>query len=1226
MPKELTKAASERILVIDGAMGTMIQNYKFSEKDFRGKKFRNNAIDLKGNSDILSITRPEEIKSIHRAYLDAGADIIETNTFGATQVVQSDYGLENYVREMNRASVRLAKEAVREFRESTLSDSGYVCGIIGPTNRTASLSPKVEDPGFRNITFEDLVKDYLEQVEVMVEEEVDLIMVETVFDTLNCKAALAAIGDHFRVTGKNIPVAVSGTISDASGRTLSGQTLGAFWHSIRHMDLISVGLNCALGINDLEPHIRELSDIADTRISLHPNAGLPNDLGEYDDTPEYMADMVSRIAGEGKLNLVGGCCGTTPDHIKAIANAVKGLPPRTIPKLPIKTKLSGLETLIIDENSLFVNIGERTNIAGSARFMRLIREGDFETALDIARQQIENGAQVIDINMDEGLIDSESTMEKFLRLVASEPEISKVPIMIDSSKWSVLETGLRNIQGKGIVNSISLKEGEEEFIKHAERVKRYGAAVVVMAFDENGQADSYKSKVRICKRSYKILTEKVGFPPEDIIFDPNIFAVGTGIPEHNTYAVDYIEACRTIKGTLPYALVSGGISNLSFSFRGNNPVREAMHTAFLFHAIKAGMDMGIVNAGQLAVYDDIPEDLLTAVEDLLFNRNPDATENLLKIARETSDREQPTERKQSAWRNQPVEDRLIHSLVEGIQEFIDNDINEIFETRAGLDVIEGPLMDGMNRVGDLFGAGKMFLPQVVKSARVMKKAVSILEPHVKNELIQSGRSTSRGKILMATVKGDVHDIGKNIVGVVLGCNNYDIIDLGVMVPPGVIVAKAKEAGVDAIGLSGLITPSLDEMVRVAAEMEREGLKIPLLIGGATTSTRHTALRIDPVYSGAVIYIPDASKSVNMVNSLFNPNTTDAIVENVRVDYERIRNKKADQPEKTSRVSIAEARENRILLDWGKYVPVKPAQNSVNVIREYDLHELRKTIDWTPFFSAWDLKGKYPDILNGPQGQQARQLLKDATDLLDRIIPNEMLEARAVYSFFPAQSDGDNINLYRDETRKDILDTVPFLRQQISRRERRAQASLADFIAPVNSGVSDWLGAFAVTAGIGVEEIAEDFRSSNDDYNAIMVKLVADRLAEAAAEHLHMLVRKKFWGYAPDEDLTNEELIKESYVGIRPAAGYPACPDHSEKVRIFKLLKTTRNIGVTLTEGYSMYPAASVSGWYFSHPDAHYFGLGKVHRDQVEDYAKRKSLTPDDIESALYSNLSYEPER
>jgi len=1225
MKKDLATAAKERILILDGAMGTMIQRYNFSEKDYRGERFKNHSKDLKGNSDLLSLTNPKAIKDIHRSYLEAGADIIETNTFGATRVVQKDYELEHLAAELNQMSVKIAREAVDEFRRETGINTGYVCGILGPTNRTASLSPDVNDPSFRNITFDTLVHDYREQVETLVQGGADLLMVETVFDTLNCKAALAAIIDYFQESGKTVPVAVSGTITDASGRTLSGQTLAAFWHSIRHMDLFSVGLNCALGIRELEAHISELSEIADTRVSLHPNAGLPNELGEYDDTPEYMAERISEVAQNGNLNLIGGCCGTTPEHINAIKEAVQGFPPRKIPKRQKVTKLSGLEPLIINPEALFVNIGERTNIAGSARFRRLIKEENYEKALEISREQIENGAQIIDINMDEGLIDSERVMEKFLRLVAGEPDISKVPIMIDSSRWSVLETGLKNLQGKGIVNSISLKEGEEIFLDQAKKIMRYGAAVVVMSFDEKGQADTYDRKIEICTRSYTLLTEKLNFPPEDIILDPNIFAIGTGIQEHNRYALDYVEACRTIKKTLPHALISGGVSNLSFSFRGNNTVREAMHSSFLFHAIRAGMDMGIVNAGQLAVYDEIPKDLLAAVEDILFDRNPDATENLLAYAQKYLDKGRPREKKIKEWRNLPVEARLVHSLVEGVQEFIDEDVAEILKSMTGLKIIEGPLMDGMNKVGDLFGAGKMFLPQVVKSARVMKKAVFILEPFVEKELLQSGKTTSRGKILMATVKGDVHDIGKNIVSVVLACNNYEIIDLGVMVPPAKILEMAESEKVDIIGLSGLITPSLDEMVRVAKEMEKSGLKIPLLIGGATTSTKHTALRIAPEYKSATVYVPDASKSVGVVNKLFNSETAEDFENDLKKEYEKIRKRSEAKTKHGREISIREARASKIKIDWESFSPVEPKHKGIHVIRNYNLNDLRKVIDWTPFFSAWELKGKYPQIFDSAYGKEAQKLFNDASSLLDNIIQNKLIEARAVYGIFPANSVEDDVLIYDGEDRNSVLTTAPFLRQQLLRKNEKPQACLADFIAPRSRKINDWIGAFAVTAGIGVDALADEFRKNNDDYNAIMVKLIADRLAEAAAEHLHMQVRKEFWKNEPEESLSNEDLINEKYNGIRPASGYPACPDHSEKTRIFNLLKVRENIDVSLTEGYSMYPAASVSGWYFANPEAHYFGLGKINRDQVVDYSGRKGENLSKMETILFPNLDYEPE-
>ena len=1173
--KTIQEIAKERILLIDGAMGTMLQAYQLEEADFRGDRFKDHPSDLKGNNDLLSLSRPDVVEAIHTAYLEAGADLIETNTFNANAISQSDYGTEDLVYEINLESAKIARKSADKFSH----DPRFVCGALGPTNRTASLSPDVNDPGFRNVSFDELAVAYGEQVRGLLDGGVDVLLVETVFDTLNCKAALFAIQSLLEERGEEVPIIVSGTITDASGRTLSGQTVEAFWHSIRHVELFCAGLNCALGAEQIRPFLDALSTVADTLVSVYPNAGLPNEFGEYDQSPEAMAKIIKEFSDSGLVNLVGGCCGTTPDHIKAIANAVKDIQPRIIPDIAPLTKLSGLEPVTIRPESNFINIGERTNVTGSARFRRFIKEDNYEEALSVARQQIENGAQVIDVNMDEGLLDSEAAMGTFLRLIAAEPDIAKVPVMVDSSKWSVLETGLKNLQGKGIVNSISMKEGEDEFKRQAGVIKKYGAAVIVMAFDESGQADSYERKIEICSRAYDILTEEVGFPPEDIIFDPNIFAVATGIEEHNEYANDYIEAAKTLKEALPGIHISGGVSNISFSFRGNNGVREAMHSAFLYHAIQAGMDMGIVNAGQLTVYDDIDPELKTRVEDVLFNRREDATERLVEIAEEYRGVKR-SEEKDLSWRDQTVEQRMCHALVEGIMDFVVEDTEEARKKYdRAIEVIEGPLMDGMNVVGDLFGAGKMFLPQVVKSARVMKKAVAHLVPFIEKEKDELGLTEkSNGKIIMATVKGDVHDIGKNIVGVVLGCNGYDVIDLGVMVPSDKILNSARDEGADIIGLSGLITPSLDEMVHVAKEMERLEFDVPLLIGGATTSKTHTAVKIEENYSGPTVHVIDASRAVGVVSKLMNDNERDAFVSERRQEYDGIRVQRGDS-KRVRKLSIEEARKRKFFTDWEGYQVPSPNLQGMKLFEDYPLDELVDYIDWSPFFHAWEMKGKYPAILkNSKYGKEARKLFQDGQNMLDRIVSQKLIGAKAVIGFFPATAEDETITVDGTE--------FHFPRQRVDKGSNETNYSLADFIFPNG----DWLGLFALTTGHGVEESARKFESENDDYSAIMIKVLADRLVEALAERMHERVRKEFWGYDENEKLANEELIKEEYRGIRPAPGYSACPDHTEKDKIWKLLDVEANAGISLTETRAMYPAASVCGWYFSHPESRYFSV------------------------------------
>jgi len=1166
---------------MDGATGTMVQSYGLEESDFRGERFLDHSLDLKGNNDILNLSKSDVVADIHQAYLEAGADVLETNTFNANGISQKDYGTEDLVYEINLEAARIARNCVEDFTMQNPQKPRIVAGALGPTNRTASLSPDVNDPGYRNVIFSDLVTAYSEQARGLVDGSVDIILIETVFDTLNCKAALFAIRQLLDSRNEDIPVMVSGTITDASGRTLSGQTVEAFWHSVRHGDLLAVGLNCALGAEQIRPHLDALSSVADIFTFVYPNAGLPNELGEYDETPEQLANIIEEFALSGLVNMVGGCCGTTPDHIRAIVEAVENIQPRKEPELESYTRLSGLEPVTIRPDSNFVNVGERTNVAGSAKFRRLISEGNYEEALSVARQQIENGAQIIDVNMDEGLLDSEAVLETFLRLIATEPDIAKVPVMIDSSKWSVIETGLKNIQGKGIVNSISLKEGEEEFIRQAKLVRRYGAAVIVMAFDEKGQAETYERKVQICSRAYRILTEKAGFLPEDIIFDPNIFAVATGITEHNEYARAYIEAARTIKETLQGVHVSGGVSNLSFSFRGNNAIREAMHSCFLYHAVQAGMDMGIVNAGQLTVYDDIDPELRERIEDVLFNRRKDATERLVEVAEQYRGKKRKRE-KDPAWRTLPVEKRLEFSLIEGFTDFIEVDTEEArHKYDRPIQVIEGPLMDGMNKVGDLFGSGKMFLPQVVKSARVMKKAVGYLLPFIEDEQEQTGLSTlSKGTIVLSTVKGDVHDIGKNIVGVVLGCNGYDVIDLGVMVPVDKILSTAKKARADIIGLSGLITPSLEEMVHVAKEMERESFEIPLLIGGATTSRKHTAVKVEENYTGATIHVIDASRAVGVVSSLLSEKRDDFVAE-TREDFKKIRESHEARIKGSLVLSLDDARERKIKIDWETYEPPEPNLQGIKVFEEYPLDELVDYIDWSPFFHAWELKGKFPGILNNSKyGEEAQKLYEDGRKLLKKIISEKQLTAKVVIGFFSAHAECETVYLENTE--------FHFPRQLVNKGPDKPNYCLADFIAPQD----DWLGFFAVTTGHGLDELVKEFEKQHDDYNAIMAKVLADRLAEALTERMHQRVRKEFWGYSPDENLDSEELIKEKYRGIRPAPGYPACPDHAEKDKIWKLLNVEENTGITLTESRAMFPAASVCGWYFSHPDAIYFSIGK----------------------------------
>ncbi|WP_027253767.1 methionine synthase [Photobacterium halotolerans] len=1215
----LQKRLKEQILIIDGGMGTMIQSYKLDEEDYRGERFSDWHSDLKGNNDLLVLTQPQLIKDIHSAYLEAGADILETNTFNATTIAMADYDMESLSAEINFEAAKLARQAADEWTAKTPDKPRFVAGVLGPTNRTCSISPDVNDPGFRNVSFDLLVEAYSESTRALIAGGADIILIETIFDTLNAKACAFAVDTVFEELGVTLPVMISGTITDASGRTLSGQTTEAFYNSLRHVKPVSFGLNCALGPDELRQYVEELSRISECAVSAHPNAGLPNAFGEYDLEAAEMAEHIKEWAESGFLNLVGGCCGTTPEHIREMARVTANVAPRQLPEIPVACRLSGLEPLTIEKDTLFVNVGERTNVTGSARFRRLIKEELYDEALEVARQQVEAGAQIIDINMDEGMLDAEAAMVRFLNLCASEPEISRVPIMIDSSKWEILEAGLKCVQGKPIVNSISLKEGKEKFVEQAKLIRRYGAAVIVMAFDEVGQADTRERKIEICTNAYRILVDEVGYPPEDIIFDPNIFAVATGIDEHNNYAVDFIEAVGDIKRTLPHAMVSGGVSNVSFSFRGNEPVREAIHAVFLYHCFKNGMDMGIVNAGQLAIYDDLADELREAVEDVVLNRRDDSTERLLDLADKYRGSGEAVEDKTAAeWRGWPVDKRLSHALVKGITEFIVEDTEEARQNaEKPLEVIEGPLMAGMNIVGDLFGEGKMFLPQVVKSARVMKQAVAYLEPYINAEK-QAGRTN--GKILLATVKGDVHDIGKNIVGVVLQCNNYEIIDLGVMVSCDKILKVAKEEKVDIIGLSGLITPSLDEMVHVAKEMERQGFDLPLLIGGATTSKAHTAVKIEQNYHAPVVYVSNASRAVGVCSALLSDVQRPAFVERLDQEYEVVREQHARKRPRSAPVSLEAARANKVAIDWNSYTPPAPQKPGIHVFKDFDIATLRRYIDWTPFFMTWSLSGKYPTILRHEVvGQEAQRLFDDANQLLDEIEASGMIKANGVCGLFPANNIGDDIEVYTDESRTQVLTTLRGLRQQ-TEKPKGPNYCLSDYIAPKESGKADWIGAFAVTGGIGEYEIADQFKAKGDDYNAIMIQAVADRLAEAFAEFMHETVRKEIWGYAPDENLSNEDLIREKYQGIRPAPGYPACPEHTEKGEIWKLLDAEANTGMILTESYAMWPGAAVSGWYFSHPESRYFAVAQIQRDQMESYAERKGWDELEAEKWLGPNL------
>ncbi len=1220
----LQSALAQRILVLDGGMGTMIQSHRLGEVDFRGARFADFASDVAGNNDLLCLTQPQLITDLHRAYFAAGADIVETNTFNSTQVSQADYNMQSLVPELNRVAAQLAREAADEFTELTPHKPRFVAGVLGPTSRTCSISPDVNDPSARNVTFDELVENYTEALAGLVEGGSDLIMIETVFDTLNAKAAVYAVQTYFDKVGFSLPIMISGTITDASGRTLSGQTTEAFYNSLAHAKPIAIGLNCALGAQELRPYVKELARVAECYTSAHPNAGLPNEFGEYDQTPEEMAVIVREFAASGFLNIIGGCCGTTPAHIKAIAEAVADCVPRIPPRHKPACRLAGLEAFNITADSLFVNIGERCNVTGSARFKKLILEDDYATALEVALEQVENGAQIIDVNMDEGMLDAEKAMTRFLRMVASEPDISRVPVMVDSSKFFVIEAGLKCIQGKAVVNSISLKEGEDLFVQQATQCLRFGAAVVVMAFDEQGQADTQARKTEICKRSYDILINRVGFAPQDIIFDPNIFAVATGIDEHNNYAVDFIEATRWIRKNLPHASVSGGVSNVSFSFRGNNPVREAIHSVFLYHAIKAGMNMGIVNAGQLAIYDDLPEDLRQKVEAVILNQNSNGTEALLEIAdRYRGDGGTQEKKEDLAWRSLPVGKRLQHALVKGISTHIIEDTEEARQqAKKPLDVIEGALMDGMNVVGDLFSEGKMFLPQVVKSARVMKQSVAYLQPYI--ELEKTAASKPRGKILMATVKGDVHDIGKNIVGVVLQCNNFDVVDLGVMVPYDKILRTAKEEKCDIIGLSGLITPSLDEMVTVAREMQSQGFDLPLMIGGATTSKAHTAVKIDPQYQrNQVVYVADASRAVGVASQLLSDDHRPQFVEALKAEYQKVRERNANRQSRRRLVSYTEALQRKYVIDWRNYQPPKPKLIGTQVFDNYPLEALVDYIDWTPFFMSWDLAGKYPAILSDKVvGEAATQLFRDGQELLQRLLSEKRLSAQGVIGLWPAQSEQDDILVQAEDGRQVRLH---HLRQQQDKNSATDTLfCLSDFIAPAGSGRQDYIGGFAVTAGIGADELAREYEAQGDDYNAIMVKALADRLAEAFAEQMHERIRREFWGYAVDEQMDKQALLKERYQGIRPAPGYPACPDHTEKATLFSLLGASRT-NIELTEHFAMHPAASVSGWYFSHPESKYFGLGKIGEDQVESLAQRKNVDREWVERWLRPNLDYDPQ-
>jgi 5-methyltetrahydrofolate--homocysteine methyltransferase len=1248
--EELAELLRERILVLDGAMGTMIQGHHLDEAAYRGERFASYDGSLGGDNDLLSLTNPGVIRGIHLAYLDAGADIICTNTFNGTRISQTDYGLQDLSYELNVAAAELARDAADEV--ATVDHPRFVAGSLGPTSKTASISPDVNDPGARNITFDELVAAYLEEARGLVDGGADILLIETIFDTLNAKAAIVAVETIFDESGRRWPVMVSGTITDASGRTLSGQVTEAFWNSVRHVRPLAVGLNCALGAADLRPYVAELARVADCFVSTHPNAGLPNAFGEYDDTPEQMAGVLGEFATSGLVNIIGGCCGTTADHIAAIADAAKGVAPRAVPEIAPAMRLSGLEPVTITEESLFVNVGERTNITGSARFRKLIKDGDYDAALSVAAQQVEAGAQVIDVNMDEGMIDGVAAMDRFLKLIASEPDISRVPVMVDSSKWEVIEAGLKCVQGKAIVNSISMKEGEEAFIEHARLCRRYGAAAVVMAFDEDGQADNLERRTAVCERAYRILTEQVGFPAEDIIFDPNVFAIATGIEEHATYGRDFIEATRWIKQNLPGALVSGGISNVSFSFRGNNPVREAIHAVFLYHAIGAGLDMGIVNAGALAVYDQVDPELRERIEDVVLNRRPDAGERLLEIAERFNVAGDGAEEAAEEWRELPLRERITHSLVKGIDSHIESDTEDLRQEIAAaggrpIEVIEGPLMDGMNVVGDLFGAGKMFLPQVVKSARVMKKAVAHLIPFIEQEKIDNPElataKDTNGTLVTATVKGDVHDIGKNIVGVVLQCNNYEVIDLGVMVPAQKILDTAREVGADAIGLSGLITPSLDEMVNVASEMQRQGFTMPLLIGGATTSRAHTAVKVDPKYDGPVVWVKDASRSVPVTAALLHETNRERLLADVKADYDSLRARHAAKNDRPL-ATLAEARAARTPIDWEGYRPPRPhlllqqdhdvspitgrrgATQHVRVFHHADLAEIRRYIDWQPFFNAWEMKGSFPEILeDATSGETARKLFDDAQEMLDRLVEEGWLTANGVVGLFPANAVGDDIEVYLDESRAEPEAVLHQLRQQGAHRPGVPNRSLADYVAPKTTGIRDYVGLFAVTAGVGTQEKIAEFKQDLDDYSGILLESLADRLAEAFAERMHERVRRELWGYAPDEHLDNRELIKEQYHGIRPAPGYPASPDHTEKKTLWGLLDVTANTGMELTESMAMWPGASVSGIYFSHPESQYFVVGRLGPDQVADYAERKGWTTAEAERWLSPNLGYDPE-
>jgi 5-methyltetrahydrofolate--homocysteine methyltransferase len=1227
MLEKLKKILTERMLILDGAMGTMIQRHNLSEEDFRGERFKDHSHDLKGNNDILSITQPEIIKDIHHGYFSAGADIVETNTFNGTSISQADYQTENLAYEINKAATEIAKDVALEFTKNEPNKPRFVAGALGPTNKTLTLSPKVSDPGYRAITFDQMMESYYVQAKGLVDGGADILLIETIFDTLNAKAAIYAVDKVCSEKGLNIPIMISGTIVDQSGRTLSGQTTEAFWISVAHTkNLLSVGINCSLGAKQMRPFVEELSNITDKFLSVYPNAGLPNEMGEYDESPETMSSVLDDFLQSGFVNIVGGCCGTTPDHIRAISDKVKNYKPR-IPSIQKPyLKLSGLEPLIFHPEINFVNIGERTNVAGSKKFARLIKEENYEEALSVARQQVENGAQVLDINMDEGMIESEDAMTKYLNLIASEPDIAKLPIMIDSSKWSVIKAGLKCLQGKGIVNSISLKEGEDTFREYAKEILLYGAAVIVMAFDEKGQADTFERKIEICKRAYNILVDEIGFPPQDIIFDPNILAIATGIDKHNNYAVNYIEATRWIKQNLPYAKISGGVSNLSFSFRGNIVIREAMHSAFLYHAIKAGMDMGIVNAGQLEVYEEIPDDLLELVEDVIFNRRKDATDRLIKFS-ETVKGTEKGKVKKDEWRNVSVEERLKHALIKGITDYIEEDTEEARQQLPEpIDVIEGPLMDGMNIVGELFGSGKMFLPQVVKSARVMKKAVAYLTPYIEQQKRLSAVAQEQGKILLATVKGDVHDIGKNIVGVVLGCNNFNVIDLGVMVSADKILQTAIDEDVDIIGLSGLITPSLDEMVHVAKEMERREIKKPLLIGGATTSRIHTAVKVAHNYSGITIHVLDASRSVQVVSSLLSEDSDSKqkYTAGIKEEYENIKVNYLKKRSEKKYISIDEARKNKLTIDWANSDITKPNKLGITTFNNFSLEKLKSYIDWTPFFLTWEMKGRYPAILESEKfGKEAKKLFDDANELLDKIITNSLLTANGVVGLFPANSEGDDIEIYSDESRNSVLTILHTLRQQSKKTEREPNIALADFIAPKESGTKDYIGMFALTTGVGIEELLAKYEKENDDYKSILAKSLADRLAEAFAEHLHEIVRKEYWGYAKDEQVSNEDLIKEKYAGIRPAPGYPSQPDHTEKKTLFDILNVEENTSIKLTENLAMYPAASVCGLYFAHSQSKYFNIGKIGKDQVLDYHQRKGMSVETVEMWLESILNYE---